>query len=390
MKKSITIFFFLLFLLLSFSFGEITLAFAGVNHDQYLMGYVTPKITANKELQQKINLLNILAYAFLHVDKQGYVEINPYMKPIKSDGFEVFSTLQNKSGNLIKLASIGGANSGNDFYDALNQPSHFVNSVSSIINQYHLSGVDLDFEPNDLFTPEQAQAYANLIQTLREKLGNSTFISITAPSDFETLHSIGRSNWKKIIKNINFVSLMAYDFHTAFYSPHYTGYNSNLYADPNEPELSGYYHSSVDQSIKYLTFLGIPTEKIMLGFPSYGLSYGGVISEHHGLFQSFDPKLTPIFDAKGIGRLEYKTIPKLLNNGFQEYATYYNKHISGVWAYNSKTHQLIAYDNQKLIKEKAEYVKRNHLAGLMAWAINYDVPANSKYSLLDTAWNNLK
>jgi len=59
--------------------------------------------------------------------------------------------------------------------------------------------------------------------------------------------------------------------------------------------------------------------------------------------------------------------------------------MNGVWAYNSETKQLLTYDNPSLVKEKASYVIKNHLAGMMTWNIGDDVPAENDQSLLKSA-----
>ncbi|OGT29796.1 MAG: hypothetical protein A3E87_05550 [Gammaproteobacteria bacterium RIFCSPHIGHO2_12_FULL_35_23] len=364
------------------------------------------KIVKNQNMRNKLNDLNIISYTFFHVDKEGIVHINNSAIDLSSSdhefckknpkictdennqyqpklgNFSAFAKLQNKSDDLKKIISIGGGGDKKSFQYAVMHIHKFVNSVSVIINYYHLDGVDLDFEP-DIFTSTISQQYAQLVTALREKLGKNLIITI----DMEPDQQIKQSYWKIISGNVNYISDMCYDFHSPYYFPHMTGYNSNLYSDPNEPMIKSYYHISCDQSIHYLTFLGVPTQKIILGFPSYGLAYGGVSEKNNGLFQPYDPAKTPMFNEniKPKGYVQYKTITRLLRSGFHEHMTFFNDFPSAVWAYNKKTRQFIAYDNVKLVKEKARYVKQNHLAGLMTWAVNDDAPASSHKSLLDAA-----
>jgi chitinase len=148
--------------------------------------------------------------------------------------------------------------------------------------------------------------------------------------------------------------------------------------------MNHYYHISCDQSIKTLAFLGVPPQKIILGYPSYALAYGSVENQNNGLFQKSDPNKMPNFDnaLKTHDSAQYITVLKLLKQGFQPHATYSNNHISGTWAYNPDTKQFLAYDTPELIKEKSEYAAKNHLGGLMTWNINDDAPVTSRYSLL--------
>lgn len=423
MKKIIIFIIFCLIILAVFFFGffykpkKIMMSYWGYDA-KYIHQYPVPgsidqngNIARNQDFAEKINFLNVIAYAFLHVNKNGVVHFQnsqidlsladlEFCKPHQNicndsdnkfhpqfGNFNAFAKLQNKSNTLKKIISIGGAGDPDSFYYAINNVDNFVNSVTDILNYYHLAGVDLDFEINALFSAEQATSYAQLVAKLRNKLGNAALISMAVPADTGTLDSIAAKNWREIARNVNFISVMCYDFHMPSAKSQYTGYNSNLYPDPNEPD--NFYHINCDQSIKHLISLDVPADKIVLGYPSYAISYGGVAVTNHGLFQSFDFEATPTFDEKGTGRLRYTTVLKLLNSGFKEYVTFYKNKPSAVWAYNPETQQFLSYDNTQLIREKANYIKKNYLAGAMVWLINYDASSDSDESLLVTMAKNL-
>lgn len=364
---------------------------------------------SNQDFQDKLNYLDVVVYAYLHVNRDGVVHFRSSQIDLSSSdnafcganknictddfgkytpklgNFSAFSRLDNKNHSLKKVLSVfedpvdrGGINKGS-LTAAFNHIPAFVNSVATIIEAYHLDGVDLDLEP-DSFTEEQSMDYAKLVTALREKLGPQKLIFATVAPD----QNIKREAWEIISKQSSYVSDMCYDFHTPFFSPYFTGYNSNLYSDPNEPLLSGYPHVSCDQSIKQLTFLGVPAQKIILGYPSYAIMYGGVKNKNHGLFQLFDPKKTPHINTemKVRGHVPYRMIANLIRSGFIPYATFSSQNISANFAYNAKTHQFVTYDSLELVHEKLDYVRKNHLAGLMTWSLNDDVPVSKDYSLL--------
>jgi len=269
----------------------------------------------NKDMLDKLNYLNMIAYAFLWVDPSGIARFTDSSVDLSyldnafcvlnknicldrhnlyspgAGNFSAFSLLQNNTHSLKKIISVGGANSDQSFDNAISNVDNFVNSIEKIVAHYHLNGVDLDFEP-DNFTLERMNGYANLLFALRKKLGSDKIIIVTVSAD----QNINAKSWKKISEQVNYVSDMCYEFHSPFNQPAITGYNSNLYADFNEPLISRYYHISCDQSIKSLTFLGVPPDKIVLGYPSYALAYGGVKNVNYGLFQPFNQKETPVFD----------------------------------------------------------------------------------------------
>lgn len=361
-------------------------------------------IQTNDNLSEKLNYINVFAYAFLQVNNKGYIyfkypsrdlskqDIDTFCRfhasicfNVKSKksylgNFDAFSKLNNKHQNLKKIVSIGGEGSRKSFTNAINHPNIFIESVKAIIKVYQLNGIDLDFELYTPFTKTQADRYADLVQALRKKLGNDYFISLETTGDYETIGSIGSKNWIKISKNA-YVCMMGYGFHDYLDSPHLTGNNSNLYSDPNEPNVKGFYHISDDQAVKYLTYLGVPVNKIILGYPAFFEGYGGVDSKNKGLYQSFDPKITPSFNL-GKGKGTYSLVSNLFKKGFISHVILMNDKVSAVYAYNPKNKTWISYENNQSVVAKMDYVNKNNLAGMMMWNIEYDLPANNPYSLL--------
>lgn len=362
-------------------------------------------IKRNKNLAKKINNVNVLAYAFMQVDKNGHVffqypssdlsklDLNSFCKSnprfcpdvnaTKFNGnFDAFSKLNNNQYDLKKIISVGGAGSEKTLENALNHPNEFIRSVKTLIDYFQLNGVDLDFEPSGLFSNAQSNQYVSLVKLLRVSLGNAAYISVELPGDNETLNSIGRKSLD-LISNDAYISLMGYEFHSAFYSPLITGNNSNLYSDAAEPNINHFYHISDDQAVKHLTYLGVPPNKIILGFPAYFHAYGDVNRKNHGLYQSFNPAMTPVYERKGIGF--DSALKNILSEDFNVHYILMNHHISAVYAYNAKRKIWISFDDARSIYAKCQYVMNNNLAGMMMWNIQEDYPASSRDSLLRAA-----
>jgi len=302
--------------------------------------------------------------------------------------FQAFSNI--KQPGLKKLVSISGAASSanlGSFNQALAKPQVFAIAVKCLLNEFQLDGIDLDFEPS-VFTPQLGASYGKLIRILRQTLGPSKIITLAVAPD----QTLAKQYWQMIAPEVNYLSSMCYDFHAPFYPPYLTGYLSNLYPDPKQPKIKGYYRSSCLQSIQNLKNSAVPPDKILLGFPAYGIIYAGVKSTHEGMFQVFDPHLTPKLQRgiKPKGYLQYRFIEQLLTQGFKEKQRYAHGKISAVWAYNAYTQQLTGYDNSVLVAEKARWAKQQGLGGLMVWSINDDLNPQQKNSLLATAAAKLK
>lgn len=332
-------------------------------------------------LQEELEHISILAYAFFHANPNGDISIND---SLEQTHFAYFTLLQNKKHNLKKTISFGGADDKTSFFYAIEHPNHFVNSTSAIIESYQLSGIDLDFELNRPYKPDEAKRYADLIIKLRNKLGSKKIISITTIIDPETLQSVGRENWMTIFKNTDFISMMCYDLSSPFYKPAYTELASNLYVAPNAPKNLRNANLSCEQSITELQKLGVPLSKIVLGIPAYAVAFGGVSEKNNGLFVPSDPTQTPSFDDMGKGLLRYSTVLTLKDKGFKEYRSNAHGHSNGVWLYNNDKHQFITFDNPETVQEKVNYVLKNKLAGVMLWRIGQDTPIKDHASLLRT------
>jgi chitinase len=131
----------------------------------------------------------------------------------------------------------------------------------------------------------------------------------------------------------------------------------------------------------------VPTDRILLGFPAYFVSYGGVEAPpgSHGLYQAFERSQTAAYDLGSQGDGTYRTAQRLLQSGFAAHRQMIGGKLSAVYAYSVALKQWISYDDPDSVAAKADYVMTRHLAGLMMWEIGEDVPVDSRQSLLGSA-----
>lgn len=366
----------------------------------------------NLAFRAALNDVDVLAYAFLQVaasgtvyfsrptvdlsaaDRYGFCAEQPHSCPNAAEAaegsFRAFARLQNRAGTLEKIVSIGGAGSQRTMDHALEHPRAFVHSVRAIISAYHLSGVDLDFEPNSFFFGDQGEQLVALTKALRSALGPTAFLSIELPPDWETLRSIDCRRRNVCAHNlaafarVAYLSLMGYAIHLPTYpGPALTANDSNLFSDPHEPLRAGFDHVSDVQAIDYLTFMGVPPDRILLGFPAIATTYHGVTQPgaHDGLYQPFDHSLTTLRNSVGA----YRDVPSLLKSGFALHDLRIDGAISAAYAYDAKSGTWMSFDDPASVAAKARYVTAHHLGGLMMWEIGDDAPAGSPGSLLDAA-----
>lgn len=386
--------------------------------DYPMPGSLAPSgaVRTNPQLQRQLNDINVLAYAFLQVDAAGHVYFSnprvdlstadlrqfcrqhraacPHAASASAGSFSAFAHLANRFHSLLKVVSIGGSGSQLTLDNALDHPKSFVWSAASLIHAYHLDGIDLDFEPDAFFGPDQGEQYARVVGALRQALGGRAFISIEVPGDWETLRSIDCPSAARCRDNLvliaadAYISLMGYGYHDPFYPGTVTGNDSNLYSDPHAPLLPGFYHVSDNQAIEYLTFMGVPADRILLGFPAYFVSYGGVVAlpRSHGLYRPFLRSRTKTYDLGGLKGVGSDRVAwRLLHSGFRQHRLLSDRKLSAVYAYNATSREWMSYDNAASVAAKADYVIARHLGGMMMWEIGEDMPANSPQSLLRNA-----
>lgn len=298
----------------------------------------------NQDLSDKLPYLNTLAYAFFEAqsttDKApgtlyfsdpwsdllptdsfcqnganpvcSYVpnsQGKPYDGSTKMGNFEAFALLPQQYKGLQTAISVGGAGhdatfestftpGGNVNADYVN---NFVNSATSILNNYKVAGIDLDYE-NPNMTLDQSRSFQQLITALDSKLGSNQFITVTILANPEFINGTEQGGavgfapgvLKAIaaLSHVKSINVMTYDFHGAFdYNPAdtsqgRTGFLTNNFM-PNNAPANYNPRFSVDTSVNALQQAGVPNNKIVVGIPTYGRALANVSpgDDNTGLFQ---------------------------------------------------------------------------------------------------------
>lgn len=374
---------------------------AAQTSNKIIMGYWTNWGTyqnypvGNPAFNEQMQNMNVLAYAFFEVDANGTL----YFSDTWSDLSDADITFCNSNpaichnispayalGNFTKLTkqklypnvkiiiSIGGAGHEDSFQNAFANPVNFINSLTAIVNEFKIDGVDLDFEPSSWGGKNDPAKYVQLTDAIRAKFPDHNKFLLTAAvsANPDVIRQFTAANWQRFMKNVDYLGVMAYDLHGGFDGVgNRTGFHSNLYSDAKDPY---YFHFSADAAVQTYLQMGVPAKQIILGIPAYGRVFAGVeAGDAHGLYQNFN-----LLYKKGdlADDMEsYKSIVGTwLGRGFTDYfySTAPNQ-LSGVYAYNPAEKLFVTYDNTALVDAKADYVKQNNLGGMMMWELRADV-----------------
>ncbi len=179
-----------------------------------------------------------------------------FILPTNSGGFQTLdnapklqSLVSTAHANNVKvLVSVGGWNDGNDsafetFAASASGRTTFTNNVISLVNQYGLDGIDIDWEYPD--NGNSANNYTLLMQQLSTAMHGMGKLLTAAVVSYN-----GTSIQNSVFGYVDFLNIMAYDE-----------------GGPN--------HSTYDlavTSLNYWVNRGLPASKANLGVPFYGRS----------------------------------------------------------------------------------------------------------------------
>ena len=289
--------------------------------------------------------------------------------PSDADNLAALLTLKQKSPTLTVLVSVGGWLRSDKFSDmAVSQESRslFIESAVEFLDRNHLDGLDIDWEypgmagAGHIFRPEDKQNYTLLLKELRKRFNREEkrlhrklllTIATGASSQF-----LAHTEMKKVQKYVDTVNLMAYDY----YEPtddRVTGHHAPLFTNPADPK-----RISADQSVREYLQAGVPTEKLVLGVPFYGHSWGEVSDQNHGLFQPGKPLSNAYVSYGDISEGK-------LDNGF---VRYWDPIASVPYLYNAEKRVFVSYEDPESLRLKCNYIVDHKLAGIMFWEYSSD------------------
>lgn len=352
------------------------------------------------------NLFTHIIYGFGGVG-WGDSRENPkfHLKPIEHNDlgpggqYQQMNDLKKKYPHLKTLLAIGGwtfndppevAGPGSTAWvfttmvESRENREHFINQSIQYLRANRFDGLDLDWEyPGDASRGGRPQDKENFTALCKEfieaavkeaDLSGQERLLLTMAAG---AHKSDTLELTEIAKYLDWVNLMTYDFNGGW--ANYTGMNAPLTGDtsPN----NWYIAKAVDQWLAG----GIPSEKLVLGMPTYGRSFANVD----------DPR--PAGAAKGAGPkgrctgengfLSYYEVNDLIESG--QYKTYWDPVSSTPYAYDEKGKNWITYDDLRSISIKVDYIEEKNLGGGMFWAIDLD-DFNNDYPVMTTVARRLR
>lgn len=287
--------------------------------------------------------------------------------------------------------AIGGWEDSKYFSSVLRQTdvrSTFVTEIHNMIETYAFDGVDIDWE----FPvtggavdgiPEDRENYVQFLRELRAKLGTNRLISIAGGAGQEAFRGF---DVKNIIKLVDWIGVMSYDFFGAWESKWgaFVGPNAPLYHSA-PPGYSG--KLNVDWAIKQYACNGDKQpNKIIMGVPFYGRWwYKTVAGAHSNDFPLFRTAELHSNGAYGGSAAYWELLDEWkIDDDRSAYEKHWDDRSKTPWAV--KNDLVVSYDDEKSIAAKIQYANAHNLGGVMVWAVDQD---DRHYRLLSTVFNEL-
>ncbi|SAK47270.1 chitinase [Caballeronia ptereochthonis] len=319
--------------------------------------------------------------------------------PLKGN-FNQLKQLKAKYPNLKVMISLGGWTWSRWFGKAATTDALRKQLVSSCINVYVkgnipfdagsnaggdgiaadvFDGIDIDWEfpggggqPYNAVDPNDKQNFTLLLAEFRKQLdaigaqnGKRYLLTVAIGSGGDKIASTVPGEYSK---SLDWINVMSYDFHGGWEAAGPTDFQSNLYADPESPNVKAGGNGAsytVDAAVRNLLNAGVPASKIVVGIPLYGRGWTGV---------------TPGPKGDGLYQKATKPAPGKYETGIEDYKILKGKagtayeHPVAKQSYKFDGTTFWSYDSAATIRTKVDYVKSLNLRGVFGWELDGDGP----------------
>ncbi|KAB1274592.1 Oviduct-specific glycoprotein [Camelus dromedarius] len=280
-----------------------------------------------------------------------------------------FNKLKERNRKLKTLLSIGGWKFGTSRFTTMLSTfasrKTFISSVIFLLRTHDFDGLDLFFlypglrgSPRrdrwafHLLIEELLSAFQKEAQlTMRPRL----LLSAAVSGDPHVIH---KAYVTHILGSLlDFISVLTYDFHGSWEK--FTGHHSPLFSPPGDPKSSAH-------AMNYWRNLGVPPQKLLMGFPTYGRTFRLLKASKNELRAEAVGPASPGKYTKQAGFLAYYEVCSFVQSGRKHWID------SQYVPYVYKGRDWIGFDDNNSFRYKAFFIKKEHFGGAMVWTLDLD------------------
>jgi chitinase len=269
---------------------------------------------------------------------------------------------------LLSLGGWGGCEFCSPVFATDKGRKEFAASVKKLNDYFKTDGIDLDWEypaieghPGHVYQGADKPNFTALVKIIRSSLGERHEISFAAGGFPKFLEQ--SIDWKEVMPVVNKVNLMSYDLVNGYSTV--TGHHTPLYSTSSQIE-------SADNAIRYLTSIGVPANKIVIGAAFYARTWENADSINNGLYQS----------GKFKSFIAYNQFNKRLTEE-EGFVFYRDTTAKAPYAYNVAKKTFATFDDPLSIQSKTQYAIDKKLGGIMFWELTLDKQSKGLLDVID-------
>ncbi|KAH9513667.1 Endochitinase 1 [Bulinus truncatus] len=348
-------------------------------------------------LPENINprLCTHLIYAFVEITPDGS-DLVPFNRNDAGPNGLYTRTLALKKINpeLKVLLAVGGWQIGSKpFIPMIRNETiraKWIKNVVRYLRSNGFDGFDMDWEfpATRGSPPEDKYRFTSLMKGLYEafaleaKESGKEKLILTLAAASGTYYIDQSYEPKKIINYIDYMLLMTYNYHGQWEK--ITGHHSGLLAHKNDPKTGEKSQLFQEWSIDYWLDVGLSKDKLVVGIPTYAMTYTLADPAMHGIHSP----------AVGGGKMGEFTKETGILAYYEICMNRMNKGWKSEWIEDQKVpftydgDQWAGYEDRRSITFKANNILKRGLAGAFVWSIEMDdfngVCGEGPYPLLST------
>jgi chitinase len=273
---------------------------------------------------------------------------------------------------MVSVGGWGGCAPCSGLFDTAARRQVFVNTAATLLKDYHIDGLDLDWEypaiegyPGHQYLVQDKNNFTSLVKELRIAMGDSLLLSFAAGGFVQYLDQ--SIEWKEVVPKVDFINLMTYDL-VGGYSV-VTGHHTPL--SGNRPG-----QETTEKCVNWLLNKKIPAAKLIIGAAFYARVWQNVADTNQGLYQS----------GRFLQGVSYKNFETYFvdSTGFKYY---WDKQSKAPYQYSQSKNLFATFDDPGSIGEKTKFVRRKKLGGVMFWELADDKGSGGLVDAIDMGLN---